>query len=429
MLLTVRNLAKAYGAVTVLHDISFVVNAHERIGIVGPNGVGKSTLMCILTGQEESDGGSLAYAPTVEFGYLAQSTPEFYGRTISDLVMDSVGHLRRLEERMHQIEHDMATAEDDTLSLLLDEYSSVSTRFQDRGGYEIEYKIDTIMHGLRIHYLPRDREVHTLSGGEKARIGLATLLLRSPDILLLDEPTNHLDFASLEWLETYLSDYHGAALIVSHDRQFLNRSVNRIFEIDEHSHQLKAYEGNYDAYVHAKAAERIKWEQDYQRQQEEIQELRRRIKDASKSIGHTYRAPRDNDKFARYFFEQNVQGAVSSKIRAAQAELARIEADPIPKPPEILRVSSQFNNEPMQSQLVIQLSGVSKSFGERQLFHNLNLTIGPRARIMLVGPNGAGKTTLLRLIMRQEQPDTGEIQIVSSARIGYLPQDPAFTDL
>ena len=138
----------------------------------------------------------------------------------------------------------------------MDEYEQASSKFQDRGGYELDYKIDSILAGLRIAYLSRDREMQTLSGGEKARVGLAILLLRSPDLLLLDEPTNHLDFASLEWLESYLSNYKGAILLVSHDRQFLNRTVNQIFEIDEHTHHLKKYDGNYDAFVMAKAAER-----------------------------------------------------------------------------------------------------------------------------------------------------------------------------
>src|SRR6266849_9752980 len=159
----------------------------------------------------------------------------------------------------------MTTANEEQTATLLEEYGHISTRFQDRGGYDLDYKIDTILDGLRISYLPRIQEVQTLSGGEKARVSLATLLLRSPDLLLLDEPTNHLDFASMEWLETYLSEYKGAMLVVSHDRQFLNRTVNQVFEIDEHDHHLKKYEGNYDAYVLTKAAERAKWEEDYER--------------------------------------------------------------------------------------------------------------------------------------------------------------------
>ncbi|HYK84521.1 MAG TPA: ATP-binding cassette domain-containing protein, partial [Ktedonobacteraceae bacterium] len=216
MVVTARNLSKSYGAINVLHDISFVVNTGDRVGLVGSNGVGKSTLLNILVGQEEADSGSIALAPSIEVGYLPQTTPEFYGRTLQDLILASVGNLRQLEERMRHIETAMTTAHEEDLASLLEEYGQVSTKFQDRGGYDLDYKIDTILEGLRIAYLPRTQEVQTLSGGEKARVGLATLLLKSPDLLLLDEPTNHLDFASMEWLESYLAHSASAMLMVSH---------------------------------------------------------------------------------------------------------------------------------------------------------------------------------------------------------------------
>jgi len=231
-MLAVRHLCKSYGAITVLDDISFIVNSNDRIGVVGSNGVGKTTLLNILVGQESTDSGSFLFNPNTEVGYLPQATPEFSGLTMQDLILESLGNLRQLEERMRKLESAMSTANDEQLAGLMDEYEQVSSRFQDRGGYELDYRIDAILEGLRIAYLPRDREMQTLSGGEKARVGLAILLLRSPDLLLLDEPTNHLDFASLEWLEFYLSNYKGAILLVSHDRQFLNRTVNQIFEID-----------------------------------------------------------------------------------------------------------------------------------------------------------------------------------------------------
>ncbi len=429
MILTVRNLTKSYGAITVLNDISFVVNQQERVGIVGANGVGKSTLLRLLTGEEESDGGVISYAPEVEVGYLPQTTPDFHGRSIEDLILESVGNLRQLEQRMRTLEAAMATASEERLPAQLEEYSLVSTRFQDRGGYELDYKIESIMEGLRIAYLPREQEVATLSGGEKARVGLATLLLRSPDILLLDEPTNHLDFASMEWLESYLAGYSGAAVLVSHDRQFLNKAVNRIFELDDYEHHLKQYTGNYDAYVQARAAERAKWEEDYERQQEEIKELRKRIRESARQVGHGYRPPRDNDKTARFFFAQRVDSAISRNVRAAEEQLKRIEANPIPKPPELLQVNSHINSAGIASQVVIQLAQVSKSYGERTLFHNLDLLVTPQARIMLIGPNGAGKTTLLRIIMGLEAPDAGTVQVASGARIGYLPQEPDTLDL
>ncbi len=429
MILSIRNLSKSYGIVIVLNNISCIINNKDRVGLVGSNGVGKSTLLRILMGQEEASAGTITYAPSVEVGYLPQTTPDFYGRTIQDLILESVGNLRALEERMHTLEAAMALATEEQLQSLLEEYNAVSTQFQDRGGYDIDYKIDVIMEGLQLTYLPRSQEMHTLSGGEKERVGLATLLLRSPDLLLLDEPTNHLDVRSLEWLETYLHTYSGATLIVSHDRQFLNRAVTSIFEIDEYEHSLKKYEGNYDAYVQARSDARRKWEEEYERQQEEIKELRKRVKDGARNVGHSSRASRDNDKYAVYFFDQQKQQAISRNVRAAEEQLKRLEADPIPKPPELLHVSSHFDTDELLSQEVIQFSHLSKSFGKRHILTDLNGTIGGKARILLTGPNGAGKTTLFKLIMGIEVPDEGVVNVVSSARIGYLAQDPEALDL
>lgn len=422
-MLSVSHLSKSYGAITVLEDISFIVNPNDRVGIVGSNGVGKTTLLNILIGHESFDSGSFSFAPSTEAGYLPQTTPEFYGRTMQDLILESVGNLRQLEERMRELETAMSAARDGQLAGLMDEYELVSTRFQDRGGYELDYKIDTILEGLRISYLPRDRDMQSLSGGEKARVGLATLLLRSPDLLLLDEPTNHLDFSSLEWLESYLSNYKGAILLVSHDRQFLNHAVNQICEIDEHSHRLKKYEGNYDAYVQAKAAERAKWEEDYERQQEEIKELRKRMRETARNVAHN-RPATDNDKTAYNFFGGRVQNTISRGVRAAEEQLRRIEADPIPKPPKLMQVSSSFTVESLQSEVVIRATNLKKCWGETCILNNVNFSIAFDARILLFGPNGAGKTTLLKIIMGLEKPDQGEIRIVESARIGYLPQDP-----
>src|SRR2546423_4166159 len=423
-MLFVRNLSKSYGAITVLDDISFVINVNDRVGVVGSNGVGKTTLLSILVGQESPDSGSYSFAPSTEVGYLPQTTPEFYGNhLLQDLILESLGNLRQLEERMSALENAMSTTPGNQLAPLIEEYDLVSTRFQDRGGYEIDHRIDAILDGLRISYLARDREMQTLSGGEKARVGLATLLLRSPDLLLLDEPTNHLDVASLEWLESYIARYKGAALLVSHDRQFLNRVVNSIFEIDEHTHHLKKYEGNYDAYVQAKEAERLKWEEDYARQQEEIKELRKRMRETARNVAHN-RPPKDGDKMAYDFFGGSVQNTISRGVRAAEEQLRRIEEDPIPKPPKLMQVNSFFNAQPLQSEIAINAKHVTKCWGTQCVLKDVSFTIGARARILLFGPNGAGKTTLLKIIIGQEQADDGTVSIVESARIGYLPQDP-----
>ncbi len=422
-MLAVRHIGKSYGAITVLDDISFIVNSNDRIGIVGSNGVGKTTLLNSLIGQESHDSGSFSFTPRTEVGYLPQTTPEFFGHAMQDLILESIGKLRQLEERMRELESAMSTTNSEQLSGLMDEYEQASNSFHDRGGYELDYKIDSILAGLRIAYLPRDREMQTLSGGEKARVGLAILLLRSPDLLLLDEPTNHLDFTSLEWLEAYLSNYKGAILLVSHDRQFLNRTVNQIFEIDEHTHHLKKYDGNYDAFVMAKAAERTAWEEDYERQQEEIKELRKRMRETARNVAH-HRPATDNDKTAYNFFGGRVQNTISRGVRAAEEQLRRIEANPIPKPPRLMQISSSFNVEPLQAEIVFRVSNLTKCWDETCILDDVNFTIASGARILLFGPNGVGKTTLLKMLMGIEKPDRGEIRIVDSARLGYLPQDP-----
>ncbi|HTI15083.1 MAG TPA: ABC-F type ribosomal protection protein [Dictyobacter sp.] len=428
MFLTVKNVSKSYGAHTILDTISFVVQKTDRIGIVGPNGVGKSTLLRLLVEQETADSGNIHYGPGIEFGYLEQAITNLTERTLQDLLQDAQGQVHQLEECMHTLEQRMETVQPDHITELLEEYNTIVTLYQERGGYEMEYRTESILSGLRLDYLPRTQPLTTLSGGEKARLGMAMLLLRSPDILLLDEPTNHLDFASLDWLESYLNSYAGAVVTVSHDRQFLNKMVRSIFEIDEHTHQLKIYTGNYDAYVEAKHSERKKWLENYERQQEEIKELRKRIRLTGRQLGHPNRQPRDNDKFARHFFAQNIQSAVASNVRAAQVQLERIETDPIPKPPELLQINTNIQTRPLQAQAIIRLSHVSKYFGERCIFSNISLTIAATTRLLLIGPNGTGKTTLLKLITGLEQPDQGEINILPGARIGYLAQDPISLD-
>lgn len=428
MLLSVHNLSKSYGAITVLADIAFVIGANERAGVVGANGAGKSTLLRILAGQEAPDAGAVTTTPGVEVGYLPQAIPDHAGQTIDNLIVTALGHLRRLEERMRALEAAMAGATEAQLPTMLEEYGQVSTRFQDGGGYEMEHRIDTVLAGLRLASLPRSREVRSLSGGEKARIGLAALLLRSPDLLLLDEPTNHLDAMTLDWLESYLAGYRGAVVVVSHDRQFLDRAVNRIFEIDEHRHGLTVYEGNYTAYARTKVAERERWEEEYERQREEISELRQRMRVTARQVGHN-RQPKDSFKVAYNAGAERVATAISRNVRSAEERLRQIEAEAVPKPPKPMRFNPRFTADAPQSRVMIGLAHISKHLGGRCILRDVNASVGPRARIVLVGPNGAGKTTLLRLIMGLETPDAGEVRIAPSAEIGYLPQDPMLPDL
>jgi macrolide transport system ATP-binding/permease protein len=424
MLLQVMHLSKSFGPADVLRDVSFALERGERAGLVGANGAGKTTLLRILAGHESADAGTLARAPSVTLGYLPQSTPPFTGSTIADLIAEAVGDLRRIEARMRELEAWLAaTPPPDDPAVLLDEYGALATRFQDRGGYELEHRTEAVLAGLDLAYLPSERKVVTLSGGEKARVGLAALLLSAPDVLLLDEPTNHLDAGALAWLESFLAGYPGAVLTVSHDREFLNRTVNRILAIDDYTHELRRYEGDYDAYAAARAAELATRHEAYDRQQEAIEELRRRVRLESQQVGH-HRRPTDNDKSLYNFKGEQVARTVSRNVRAAQERLARLEAHPIEKPPKPLRFAPRFQGEQPASRTVIRAENLAKHYGERTLFAGVSFALPPDARVILAGPNGAGKTTLLRLLLGLEAPDDGSVRLAPGTCIGYLPQEP-----
>jgi macrolide transport system ATP-binding/permease protein len=429
LLLAARSISKSYGPHRILDGVSLHTGAGDCIGIVGANGAGKSTLLRILAGAEPADDGSVTLAPDAELGYLPQTPPTFAGRTIADLLDEAAGSLRALEARMRTLETDMADAGPDDLSGLLDEYGMVSTRFQSRGGYELDATLEALLAGLRLDYLPRSRPLDTLSGGEKARLGLAALLLRAPDVLLLDEPTNHLDFASLAWLESYLSRQRGAVILVAHDRAFLNATVGAILELDDLTRQLTAYPGDYDTYAAAKGAARRRCEEDYAREQEDIAVLRKRIREGAREVGHNkpFKPGGRLTKMAYTAAGERVQQTIARNMRAATEQLARIEADPVPKPPKPFRFSARFAAEAIQSREILVADGLAKSHGGRCLFRDLAFTLTPGARIVLAGPNGAGKTTLLRLLLGLEIPDAGTIRRAPAARIGYLAQDPTPT--
>ncbi|MBF6590929.1 MAG: ABC-F family ATP-binding cassette domain-containing protein [Ktedonobacterales bacterium] len=423
MLLIARQVSKSYGARSVLRACSLVLNRGDRVGIVGANGVGKSTLLKLLAGVEAPDEGVVTYAPSLELGYLPQSAPNLAGSAIADVLRESVGALRQLEARMRALGAEMAMTAGSALDALLEDYGQVATRFQDHGGYEVEHRMAAVLAGLGLAALPRERAVATLSGGERARVGLAALLLRAPDVLLLDEPTNHLDAASMAWLEGYVAAYAGAVAVVSHDRQFLNRGVTRILEVDDHTRTLTSYTGDYDAYAQAKRAARAQAEEAYARQQEELREVRRRLREVARAVGHN-RPPRDHDKTQHHFFGERVAETVSRNVRAAEERLRRIEADPLPRPPKPLAFQPRFQGEALRAKRILRAEHLSKRHGERTLFHDLSFIVEPGARILLTGPNGAGKTTLLRLLLGIEAADEGTVRLAPGAHIGYLPQDP-----
>jgi macrolide transport system ATP-binding/permease protein len=425
--LSVSHISKTYGFHAVLNNISFVLNAGERIGLVGANGIGKSTLLKIIAGVIEADGGTITITPNTQIGYLPQTITGYEGKTVDDLIAESLRRIHALEARLRDLEASMTTAEADALDAIMAEYGDVLEQFERAGGYDIDYRVDSVLSGLGIAHIARDRLFATLSGGEKARVGLAILLLDAADVLLLDEPTNHLDVNSLEWLESYLSSYPGAILMVSHDRQFINRTVNAVLEIDEHSRVAKRYTGDYDAYLRAKAGERQKWEADYAAQQEEIKALRLAVKETTRHNSN-YRPQTDSDKFMRYKKQQTHDATVSKRIHAAEEKLRRLEENAIPQPPAPLRFQPDFDPEALKGRMPLVASGLTKYFGERAILCDVSFTVGQHSRIVLVGPNGAGKSTLLKVLIGREAADNGQVYINPAVRIGYLSQEQDVLD-
>jgi macrolide transport system ATP-binding/permease protein len=427
-MLNVINLSKSYGPNLVLSNISFSLEKGGRAGLVGANGAGKSTLLKILAGLERRDTGDIFVNPPAATGYLPQNLPGYTGLSIYGLLQQSAGNLKQMETRMHQIEQSMSTINGSLPINLMNEYGELSTRFQECGGYEIDHRIEYLMSGLGIGYLDRSRDLDSLSGGEKTRLNLVTVLLQAPDLLLLDEPTNNLDMQSLRWLENYSGGFKGVLVAASHDREFLNNMVNIIFEIDEYTHQLKKYSGNYDAYKTAKEAERNKWEADYRNQQETINELSRRMKQIGSSthqMGHKSKSrSKDNDKFIPYYKGQRLQGAVSKPIREAEEQLKRIRDNPVPKPPNPLSFKAGFKKQNIKSAEVIRAVSINKMYGNRTILQDITLSFGYNSRLVITGPNGSGKTTLLRILAGEDSSGIGQIAYSPGTRIGYLSQEP-----
>ncbi|NWF70881.1 MAG: ABC-F type ribosomal protection protein [Chloroflexi bacterium] len=427
MFLSVTHLSKSYGTQPVLNDAALTLGPGQRVGLVGANGVGKSTLLKIIMGEIEADSGEIVRTPDIQIGYLAQVLGGDNQQTLAQMIDTALRHVRALETRLRALEAALADAPSDSPRLL--EYGEALEQFERYGGYEIEARLAEVLAGLRIGHLSLERRFATLSGGEKSRMGLALLLLQAPDVLLLDEPTNHLDFATLEWLETYLQRYRGGILIVSHDRQFLNRTVNAIVEIDEHTRQTKRYSGSYDAYYAAKQHERQKWQMAWAAQQDEIAELRHEIKVEAHQVAKNYPTKKvGGDKFARGFFKGRTAVAVSRRVRNAEERLARIEADPIPMPPKALVFDADFDAAALHGRYPLSVSGLRKAYDGRCILDDVSFELALHSRIVIVGPNGAGKSTLLKILVGAEQADSGTLYWHPGVKIGYLDQEHATLD-
>ncbi|MBW4436612.1 MAG: ATP-binding cassette domain-containing protein [Pleurocapsa minor GSE-CHR-MK-17-07R] len=420
--LSIRQLSKFFGDAAILRDITLALHSGERIGLVGANGVGKTTLLRILASELTADGGTVTLADGLRLGYLPQHIAPQAGRTLGDLIDASAAWVRGLEADMRALESSFAALGGDGLAAALARYGDLQEAFERADGYALDSRIDAALTGLGVAHIAHAQPFDTLSGGEKTRASLALLLIQSPDVLLLDEPTNHLDAGMLDWLEGTLKAYRGAALMASHDRAFLNAVATGIFEIDEHTRSGRLYRDRYDGYAAAKQAERRKWEEDFIRQGEEIKALKFEIAVTARR-NDRFREVTDNDKFVKNIKRDTHAATASKRIRSAEEKLARIEADPIPRPPVPLRFAAQFGAHALDSRIPLQLERVSKAYDGVTVLHELSLTVHNGARILVTGDNGAGKSTLLRLMAGLIQPDTGYVALNPGVIPGYLDQE------
>ena len=391
----VKNLTKFFViGENLLDGLSFEIQEGERVAILGRNGCGKTTLFNILTGQMDFDGGEVYVNPNKRLGLISQ-IPRFpEGYTVEDVLRSAYSGLMKVKARMEQLEETMAvgaTAEQ------LREYDNLSNRFQSGGGYEMDVEVDKICNGLGIPAEQRAQEFARLSGGEKTRANLARLLLEKTDILLLDEPTNHLDLNSVEWLEGYIQTFKGTVLAISHDRYFIDQVAQRVIEIvDGHA---EFYSGNYSFYMDEKQARFDLQMKQYEQEQAKL-----------KQLGYTVERMKGWGINNRTLYR---------RAMSIQHRMERIRKTEKPKKERTMKAS--FGEKEFSGDIVFKMKNVSKSFGDRVLFSDVNLTVEGGERIALLGDNGTGKTTFIKCLLGDEDC-AGKIQFGPTVKFGYLPQ-------
>ena len=398
IILSAQHIAKSFGVNAVLRDVSLTVQQGDRIGLVGVNGCGKSTLMRILAGLDAQDGGEISLVRGLRVGYLAQQNMVTSGETVWNELQKVYEQVFAMEKKLRELEDEMAHAHTDAqrFAQLSADYDRLTQRFEEADGYSWKSMVSGVLNGLGFKPAQYDQCVDSLSGGEQTRLCLARLLLQKPDLLLLDEPTNHLDMETLQWLENYLAAYKGSVLVISHDRYFLDHVCTGIVEILMGASEQ--YNGNYTRYI-AQRQERFESRmRAYEIQQKEIE--------------------RQQAIIARYrMFNRE------KSIRAAESrEKALDRMEKLEKPVDERAIRFSFEARRRTGEDVLQLTEISKSFGEKHLFHDMTLRVRAGDRVALIGPNGVGKSTLIKIIVGEEQPDTGFIRYGSNVDIGYYDQ-------
>ena len=398
MILSCQNITKAFNEKVILQNVSFHIEDYDKAAIVGINGAGKSTLLNIITGKLSSDEGLVTLSKGKTLGYLEQHQDVNSPRTIYEEMLSVKQHLLTLEQKMRETEKAMKEADEETLAQLLESYSLLTHQYESENGYAYKSEITGVLKGLGFAEEDFSKPLNTLSGGQKTRVALGRLLLLNPDLILLDEPTNHLDMSSISWLETYLLNYKGAVIIVSHDRFFLDRIANKVIEID--NTKATSFVGNYSDYAKKKEQLRIAAWHAYMNQQKEIKHQQEVI-----------------DKLRSFNREKSIK-------RAESREKMLDKIAVIEKPTEV-RADMKITLEPIvqSGNDVLSVKDLKKSFDSMLLFEHLNFEVKRGEHVAIIGDNGTGKTTILKMINELLEPDYGTISLGTNVHIGYYDQE------
>lgn len=403
--LDVNNLTKYYGANKIFEKISFRLQTGERTGLIGQNGCGKTTLMKVLMGVEDSHGGTISVRKGTKLGYLDQIYKAGEMVTVIQMLQESFENVGNLKNELSKLEEKLKHITDDELDAEMKNYGRLLDKYELAGGYEVETEINKICQGLMIADSFRSKAFEGLSGGEKTRVLLAKLLLEQPDVLLLDEPTNHLDIESIEWLENFLAEYKGTILIISHDRSFLDRVVNKIIELEPTMANL--YDGNYSDYVIEKERRFELAYKAYVNNQRKIENMERQIEryriwGAMRDSEVMYKRAKEVEKRLDKVEVVDRPNHGNTKIRLNQGEIKRT------------------------GKIVLTIENLEKSFLDKKLFSDLSFTLFYQDRLCIMGGNGSGKTTLLKILLKELPSDCGQFSLGANVRIGYLPQNIVF---
>jgi len=399
----IQKVRKQLGGQVVLSDLSIDLHPGEKVGLVGPNGAGKTTIFKLITAALIPDAGTVTLSRGTQIGYLPQEPIIEPGRTLHDEVLSAFADLLDLEQRQHDLTEQMAhTPPGRALDDLMARYDRANDEFTAAGGYTYEQRLEAILHGLGFDDVDYAKPLSVLSGGQKCRAALAKLLLADSQFLLLDEPTNHLDIDAVRWLERFLANHHGGAVIISHDRYLLDRVADRIIEVDRG--MARSYPGNYTAYLKQRDVERLTQERQFEKDQAFI------------------------DK-ERAFIQRHMGSQRTAEARGRRTRLARrLDAGEftLEKPGEHRRVSIRFEDDDgptLEGRDVLEISELAKAYGDHKLFADLSLIVPYGERLGITGPNGTGKSTLLKIAMGQVTADAGATRIAPKASIGYFAQD------